>query len=286
MLTFGAIALDYLDQDAADEMVEDVLDAGVNHFDVAPTYGTAEVKLAPKLGEHRDEIFLGCKTQERTYYGAWGELHRSLDRLGVDSIDLYQFHALTRYDELDAVTGEYSPEMAQGDHDPGALQAFLEAKEEGLIDHVGLTSHGDPSLIRTAIERIPELETVMFPFNYTLAAKEGPEYDYGSVLDLAEEKGLGTLCIKGFAKGPWDDDLAKDDRPYETWYEPFDAKEEIVECLRFALSHGMTSIPSAGDPRLVPAILEAARDYEPMSEAERAELRERARDADSPVPAP
>jgi len=94
--------------------------------------------------DHRDEILLGCKTQERTYYGAWGELHRSLDRLGVDTIDLYQFHAVTRYDELDAIAGDYSPEMGQGDHDPGALQAFKEAKEEGLIDHIGLTSHGDP----------------------------------------------------------------------------------------------------------------------------------------------
>lgn len=288
VLTFGAIALNFLEQDAANEMVEDVLDAGVNHFDVAPTYGDAEVKLAPKLAEHREEIFLGCKTQERTYYGAWGELHRSLDRLGVDKIDLYQFHAVTRYDELEAITGDYSPEMAQGDHDPGALQAFIEAKEEGIIDHIGLTSHGDPALIRTAIKEIPELETVMFPFNYTLAAKgaEAPEYDYASALDLAEEKGLGTLCIKGFAKGSWPDDLDEDDRPYNTWYEPYDTEDELVECLRFALSHGMTSIPNAGDPDLVPTILEAAQAYEPMSEEERAELKARARDADSPVPAP
>jgi len=286
ILTYGSIALNFVDQERANEMVEDALDAGVNHFDVAPTYGDAEVKLAPKLQEHRDDIFLGCKTQERTYYGAWGELHRSLERLGVDKIDLYQFHALTRYDELDAIIGEYSPEMAQGDHDPGALQAMLDAKEAGLIDHIGLTSHGDPSLIRDAIKRIPELETVMFPYNYTLEAKEGPEYDYGSVLDLAEEKGLGTMCIKGFAKGPWDEDLPEDERPYDTWYEPYDTKAEIVECLRFALSQGMTSIPNAGDPQLVPMILEAAEDYEAMSEDEQAELRDRAEDNDSPVPAP
>jgi aryl-alcohol dehydrogenase-like predicted oxidoreductase len=286
VLTFGAIALNYLEQAEANEMVEDVLDAGVNHFDVAPTYGDAEVKLAPKLDEHRDDVFLGCKTQERTYYGAWGELHRSLDRLGVDTIDLYQFHAVTRYDELDAITGEYSPEMAQGDHDPGALQAFKEAREEGIIDHIGLTSHGDPALVRDAITRMPELESVMFPFNHILASKEGPEYDYGSVLDLAREEGLGTLCIKGFAKGPWDEDLPEDDRPYDTWYEPFDTEAELVECLRFALSHGMTSIPNAGDPELVPTITDAAQAYEPMSEEERERLKERAEDADSPVPAP
>ena len=285
VLTFGAIALNYLDQPAANGMVDSALDAGVNHVDVAPTYGDAERKLAPKLGERRDEVFLGCKTQERTYAGAWGELHRSLDRLGVDKIDLYQFHAVTRYDELEAITGEYTPEMAR-DEDPGALRAFLEAKEEGLIDHVGLTSHGDPALIREAIRRIPELETVMFPFNFTLVAKDGPEHDYRSVVELANEKGLGTLCIKAFAKGPWPDDLSGNDRPYETWYEPYDAPADLEDCLRFALSHDVTSITNAGDPELVPAILDAAKAFEPMNGDERAELLERARDADSPVPAP
>ncbi|WP_101294531.1 aldo/keto reductase [Halegenticoccus soli] len=285
ILTFGAIALDFLDQEDADRMVEDVLAAGVNHFDVAPTYGDAELKLAPKLNERRDEIFLGCKTQERTYYGAWGELHRSLDRLGVDHIDLYQFHALTRYDELDAVTGEYRPEMAQ-DHDEGALAAFKEAKDEGIIGHIGLTSHGDPSVVRTAIKRIPELETVMFPFNYTLDAKEGPEYDYRSVLDFARERGLGTLCIKAFAERPWPESVPEGERPYGTWYQPYDTPEEIEACLRYALSQGMTSVPSAGDPQLVPAILEAARTYEEMDADEQERLRESARDADSPVPSP
>lgn len=284
-LTFGAIALNYLEQSAANELVDRVLDAGVNHVDVAPTYGDAELKLAPKLRERRDEVFLGCKTQERTYYGAWGELHRSLDRLGTDTIDLYQFHAVTRYDELETITGEYTPEMAQ-DEDPGALQAFLEAKAAGLIDHVGLTSHGDPALIREAIRRIPDLDTVMFPFNYTLAAKEGPEYDYESVIELANERDLGVLCIKAFAKGPWPDDLPADERPYETWYEPFDTEEELEECLRFVLSHDVTSIPNAGDPELMPAILDAAQSFEPMDESELDDLLGRAGDADSPVPAP
>jgi aryl-alcohol dehydrogenase-like predicted oxidoreductase len=286
VLTFGAIALNYLEQDEANRMVEDVLDAGVNHFDVAPTYGDAEVKLAPKLSEHREEVFLGCKTQERTYYGAWGELHRSLERLDTDYIDLYQFHALTRYDELDTVTGDYHPEMSQGEHDPGALAAFKEAKDEGLIGHIGLTSHTDPSIIRTSIERIPELESVMFPFNYSLDSKEGPEYDYRSVLELARERGLGTLCIKGFAKRSWPRDLAEDERPYATWYEPYDTKDELIDCFRYALSQGMTTIPSAGDPALVRDILDAANAFEALDEAEQERLREAGSDHESPVPAP
>jgi len=282
ILTFGAIALNYLDQPAADRMMADVLEAGVNHVDVAPTYGDAETKLAPTLADRRDEVFLGCKTQERTYYGAWGELHRSLDRLEVDHIDLYQFHAVTDYDELDAITGDYDPEMAQGDHDPGALEAFREAQAEGLISHIGLTSHGDPSLIRTAIDRIPDLETVMFPYNYTLAGKNGPEYDYESVLRKAGAEGLGTLGIKAFAKGPWDPDL--DDRPYHTWYEPYDDPDDLETCLRFALSSGLTSITNAGDPDLVEPILAAAERFEPLSEGERDALAAGATDAATPVP--
>ena len=285
VLTFGTIALDSLDQDDADEMVESVLDAGVNHFDVAPSYGDAEVKLAPKLGERRDEVFLGCKTQERSYYGAWGSLERSLDRLDVEKIDLFQFHAVTRYDQLDAITGEAPRERGEGSHG-GALAAFEEAKEEGLIDHVGLTSHGDPSLIRSAIDRIPQLETVMFPFNATLDAREGPEYDYRSVLDYACERGLGTLCIKAFAKGPWPDDLPAEERPYATWYEPYDDPDDLEECLRYALSQGMTSIPSAGDPALVPPILEAARRFEELPAGEQTRLREERAGDDSPVPSP
>lgn len=286
-LTFGAIALNYLGQDRANELAETVLEAGVNHFDVAPTYGDAEVKLAPTLAKYREEIFLGCKTQERTYYGAWGELHRSLDRLGVDSIDLYQFHAVTEYKQLEAIQGSYSPEMAQGDHDPGALQAFREAKADGLIDHIGLTSHGDPALIRKAIKEITELETVMFPFNATVAAngEAAPEYDYVSVLQLAQERGLGTLCIKGFAKGPWPDDLPEEDRPYENWYEPYDTEADIEEALRFSLTHGVSSVVSAGDPKLVPMILEAAGSVEPMSDAELEVAKDRVRDRESPVPA-
>ncbi|MFC6825981.1 aldo/keto reductase [Halopelagius fulvigenes] len=285
VLTFGTIALNYLDQEDANEMVESVLDAGVDHFDVAPSYGDAEVKLAPKLNEHRDEIFLGCKTQERSYYGAWGSLERSLDRLGVDTIDLFQFHAVTRYDQLDAITGEASRGRGEGDHG-GALRAFEEAKEEGIIDHIGLTSHGDPSLVRSAIKRIPELETVMFPFNATLDAREGPEYDYRSVLDLARERGLGTLCIKAFAKRPWPDDVPEEERPYDTWYEPYDDPDDLEECLRYALSQGMTSIPSAGDPALVPPILEAARRFEELPEPDQTRLREERDGDDSPVPAP
>ncbi|MFC7078649.1 aldo/keto reductase [Haloarcula halophila] len=275
VMTFGAIALSLLEQEGANQMVELVLDHGVNHFDVAPAYGDAELKLGPKLRQHREDIFLGCKTQERGYEGAKRKLDRSLDRLGVDHIDLYQVHGLEYDSELDEITGE-----------DGALRAFREAKETGKIGHIGLTSHGNPGLIRDAIDRIDDLETLMFPLNPVVVGKDDAEHDYAGVLQAAEEAGIGTLGIKAFAKGRWPstDDLPETDRPYANWYEPVDSPEEIAERFDFAASRGLTSVVSPGDPKLVAMVLQAASQYDGMDEAAQRSLVERLRHDESPVP--
>lgn len=275
VLTFGAIVLRTLSQLGANRMVELVRSHGVNHFDVAPTYGDAEVKLGPKLREHRDGVFLGCKTKARTREGADDELEQSLERMGIDHIDLYQFHAVTERADLDAIT-----------EPGGALETFREAKESGVIDHIGLTSHGAPSVILEAIDRIDDLETVMFPMNYTLLGKGDETHDYRPVLRRAEEDGIGTLGIKTFAKGTWppEADLAPDDRPYDTWYEPFDTQDRIDECLNFTLSQGLTSITNAGDPKLVPMILDAAERFRPLSDPEQRALMDDGQSRSSPVP--
>jgi aryl-alcohol dehydrogenase-like predicted oxidoreductase len=273
--TFGAIALNWLEQEGANQMVELVLDRGVNHFDVAPTYGDAERKLRPKLQQHRDEIFLGCKTQERGYEGAKRKLDQSLDRLGTDRIDLYQVHGLEYESELETITGE-----------DGALEAFREAKEEGLVDHIGLTSHGDPGLILDAIDRIDDLETLMFPLNPVVVGKDDAEHDYEAVLDRARSEGIGTLGIKAFAKGPWPstDELPASDRPYANWYEPVDTPAEVAERFDFAAAEGLTSVVTPGDPKLVAMVLDAARRYDGMDEAAQRSLIERLRHDESPVP--
>jgi len=273
--TFGTIALNWLEQEGADQMVELLLNHGVNHFDVAPTYGDAELKLGPKLRQHREEIFVGCKTQEREYEGAKRELERSLTRLGVDRIDLYQVHGLEYEHELETITGE-----------GGALEAIREAKDEGLVDHVGLTSHGDPQLILDALDRIDDLETVMFPLNPVVVGKDDPEYDYEAVLERANELNVGTLGIKAFAKGPWPptDDLARADRPYANWYEPVDTPGAIRERFDFAAARGLTSVVSPGDPKLVAMVVDAAERYDGMDEAAQRSLVERLRHEESPVP--
>lgn len=273
--TFGAIALNWLEQEGANQMVELVLDHGVNHFDVAPTYGDAELKLGPKLRQHREDIFLGCKTQEREAEGARRKLEQSLNRLGVDHIDLYQVHGLEYEEELDTITAE-----------GGALDAFREAKDEGLINHIGLTSHGNPQLILDAIDRIDDLETLMFPMNPVVTGKDDDEHDYQAVLERAEAEGIGTLGIKAFAKQPWPStaELAEEDRPYANWYQPVDTPDEIRERFDFAASQGLTSVINPGDPKLVAMVLDAAERYDGMDEAAQRSLVEKLRHDESPVP--
>jgi aryl-alcohol dehydrogenase-like predicted oxidoreductase len=275
LMTFGAIALNWLEQEGADQMVELVLDHGVNHFDVAPTYGDAELKLGPKLRQHRDEIFLGCKTQERSYEGAKRKLEQSRTRLGVEHIELYQIHGLEYEHELETITDE-----------GGALEAVREARAEGIIDHIGLTSHGDPQLILDAIDRIDDLDTLMFPLNPVVAGKDDPAYDYEAVLDAADDADIGTLGIKAFAKGPWPetDELPEADRPYANWYEPVDTPAEIRERFDFAAAQGLTSVVSPGDPKLVAMVLDAARRYDGMDEPAQRSIVERLRHEESPVP--
>lgn len=274
-LTFGAIALSQLEQPAANAMVELVRRHGINHFDVAPTYGDAELKLGPKLREHREDVFLGCKTTERDYDDARYELDRSLTRLGIDQIDLYQFHAVTSSDEIDEIT---APD--------GALSAFKDAKDEGLVSHIGLTSHGHPDVILEAIDRIAELETVMFPMNPTVAASEAPEHAYERVINRCDDEGLGTIGIKAFAEGPWPgtDELPRDERPYRTWYEPVDTQQRIDECLNFTLSQGLTTITNAGDAKLLPMILDAATRYKELSADQATAVLADSADRESPVP--
>ena len=275
ILTFGAIALDYLPQDEATAMVADAVDRGVNHIDVAPTYGDAELRLAPFLADRRDEVFLGCKTKERSRDGAREMMERSMDRLGVSHFDLYQFHAVTEGAEIEQITAT-----------DGALEAVRAAQAEGIVDHVGVTSHGSVPVIKEAIRRI-EPDTVMFPMNAIVAGKDDPDAAYDDLVAFAEDRNVGRIGIKAFAKRPWSGDLAntpREDRPHPTWYEPFADPDALEASLRFALSRGMTSITNAGDPQLVPHILDAAERFSPMSAAEQADLIAERAPLATPVP--
>ena len=153
---FGAVALADVSQEEADQVMEQVIEAGVNHVDVAPSYGQAELRVGPWMPCERSRFFLGCKTMERTKEGAWKEMQESLKRLQTESFDLYQCHAITTMEELDAITMT-----------GGALEAFVDSQREGLIRNIGITGHGvnAPEIYLEALRRF-DFDSVLFPLNF------------------------------------------------------------------------------------------------------------------------
>lgn len=258
IIIFGAFAVGQLSQREADVFMDILLEHGVNHIDVAPSYYDAELRLGPWLDKHRDMFFLGCKTQLRDKHQAREELHRSLERLQVDRFDLYQLHAVTTMDELDQC-------FAPG----GSMEAILEARDEGLTHFIGITSHGlqAPAVQLAALERF-DFDSLLFTLNFKLWADQAYQRDVAALLQVAAERDIGTMVIKTWERGPWGD---KEPR-YDTWYEPFDDAEMIERALRFNLSQPVSGLISAGDVRLLPLILDAAERFQPMDKAEQAEL--------------
>jgi predicted aldo/keto reductase-like oxidoreductase len=255
---FGAAAFYRVAQAEADAAMERVIAAGINHIDVAPSYGLAEERLGPWLARERDRFFLGCKTQERTKAGAAAELRRSLERLQVDTFDLYQLHAVTSLEELDQVT-------APG----GALEAILEAREEGMTRFIGITGHGvdTPTVFLEALRRF-DFDTVLFPLNFVLYANSTYRCNAEELLSQCRAHDVGTMIIKAITKGPWGD------RPkvYNTWYEPFDDDAHIQQGVNFALSQDVTGLCTAADVTLLPLFLEVCARFTPMSASQQEAL--------------
>jgi aryl-alcohol dehydrogenase-like predicted oxidoreductase len=264
VLAFGAAALAPLDQEAADAAVEDALGRGVNHFDVAPTYGGAEGRLAPSVKRHREHLFLACKTRQRKRFRARDELHRSLETLGTDSFDLYQCHAVASSLDLEQLLGPR-----------GALELFQEARDEGLVRFLGITGH-HCDVLRQALESFP-FDTVMLPVNPIQAADPRPATDYRPVLEVAQRRGVGVIAIKAVARGPWPAGVR---RTYTTWYRPYDDEEEVGRRLRFALSHPIATCVLPSDVHLWPQLFEVAGDFEPLPDAEMSGLVDASRGAE------
>jgi aryl-alcohol dehydrogenase-like predicted oxidoreductase len=255
---FGAAAFGQISQPDADKVMEMVIEAGVNHIDVAPSYGQAEIRIGPWMPRERKRFFVGCKTTERTKEGAWKELHESLKRLQTENFDLYQCHAVTTMEELDAVTMK-----------GGALEAFVEARREGLTQFIGITGHGvdAPQIYLEALRRF-DFDSVLFPLNFTQMAN--PEYrEYAEELIAAcKAKDVGTMIIKSVTKAPW----GNREHTATTWYEPFDNSEEIQKAVNFALSYDVTGLCTAGDTRVLPIMLKACENFTPLSRSEREEM--------------
>lgn len=262
VVIFGGVALAKVEQETANETMDFALEKGVNHIDIAPSYGDAEAKLGPWLESRRDKFFLGCKTGERSQEEAWRELHESLERLRTDKFDLYQLHAVTTMEELDKAFAT-----------DGAIETLKRARDEGLTDYLGITGHGwqVSSVFIKALDRF-DFDTVMFPINPNLFANPDFKRDTLKLLELAGERDVGVMIIKSIAKQPW----GERERTYHPWYEPYDEQKKIDEGVHFVLSQpNVTGIASSGDTRLFPKVLKAGETFEPMSEEEQQKLIEK-----------
>jgi aryl-alcohol dehydrogenase-like predicted oxidoreductase len=238
--------------------MEQVIEAGINHIDVAPSYGQAEERIGPWMKRERNRFFLGCKTMERTKDGAWNELRESLQRLQTETFDLYQCHAITSMEELDAVTRK-----------GGALDAFVEMRQRGLIKFIGITGHGvnAPEIYLEALRRF-DFDSILFPLNFVQMGN--PEYRKNADTLIAEckSKDVGTMVIKTITKGPW----GEKKHTASTWYEPFDQMDEIQRAVNFALSYEVTGLCTAGDTRILPLVLKACENFSQCTEPEREQM--------------
>lgn len=231
------------------------LDAGVNHLDVAPRYGRAQELLGPLVAPVRDRLFVACKTMRHDPAGVRAQLEESLTLLRCEQFDLYQMHAVTDLDELDA-RGR-------------AVTAIMAARDEGLCRFVGITGHNltTPAAQLEALRRY-DLDTVMFPVNPRLWADPAYRRDAEALLAEAEARDVGVMAIKAVAARPWGE------RPHTatTWYEAYTSDEEIARGVRFALSvPGVHALCTPSDPVLTLAALAAAGRFEPMNEQEQGE---------------
>jgi len=260
IVAFGGATLSKGTEATAKKSIDLAMAHGINHIDVAPSYGRAEELLGPFVPSIRGKVFLACKTLKRDKEGAEADLQRSLKVLRTDHFDLYQIHGITKMEEMNQA-------LSRG----GAIEALVEAKEEGTVRHLGITGH-NMSALEEALKRF-NFETVMFPLNFVTHAHFDPQNDYRAVLGLSKDRGIGAIAIKAVAKNRW----GTQEHTYETWYEPLDEQREIDLALWFTLSHPITTAVLPSELRLWPKVIDAAERLRELTPTEVQELAEMAK---------
>ncbi len=245
---FGAAALARATQDDADRTLDVLLRYGVNHIDTAARYGDSELRIGPWMARHRNDFFLATKTGSRDAKGARDDLHRSLDRLRVDHVDMIQMHALWHPDDWERAMGP-----------DGALEALVEARAQGLARFIGVTGHGwsIAAMHRRSLARF-DFDSVLLPYNYFMASDERYRTHFEEVLTICRERRVAVQIIKSIARGPW----ATTERTHTTWYQPLEAQPDIDRAVHWILGIPGTHINTSGDLTLLPRMLEAASHYE------------------------
>ena len=245
---FGAAALGSVTQTEADATLEVLLEHGINHIDTAASYGDSELRVAPWLKQHRDRFFLATKTGKRDYTDAREEIRRSLERLGVDQVDLLQLHNL-----VDVIEWEFAL------RDGGALDAAVEARDEGLVRFIGVTGHGltVAKMHLRSLERFP-FDSVLLPYSYVQMRDERYAGDFGRLAAVCAERGVAVQTIKAISLAPWNGR----EQTAATWYEPLREQEDIDLAVHWVLGRPRVFLNTVGDITLLPKVLDAARRFE------------------------
>jgi aryl-alcohol dehydrogenase-like predicted oxidoreductase len=256
---FGAAALSRASQADADRTLELLLRYGVNHIDTAPRYGDSELRIGPWMARHRRDFFLATKTAQRTAAGAREDLHRSLERLRVDHVDLLQLHSLGHPDDWDQAMGP-----------GGALEALVEARAQGLCRFLGVTGHGwtIAAMHRRSLQRF-DFDTVLLPYNFFMAQDERYRGAFEAVRAECRDRGVAVQVIKALARGPW----ATTERTHTTWYQPLEDAADVDRAVHWLLALPEVFLNTPGDLTLLPQVLEAAgRSADPPPDAEMAAM--------------
>lgn len=246
---FGGAALSSVTQEDADRTLDLLLQYGVNHIDVSSDYGDAELRIAPWLKRHPNTFYLATKANARTKDKARDELHRSLERMGVDSVDLWQLHSLADPIEWDTA-------LSPG----GALDAGIEAKQQGLIRAIGVTGHGAQiaAIIRRSLERY-DFDSVLLPYNFLTMRNPYYAENFDAVLALCQQRGTAVQTIKSLAYRPW---MGRE-HTHAPWYEPLDQQPHIDLAVHWALKRPGIFVNTVSDIALLPGVLDAASRFQP-----------------------
>jgi predicted aldo/keto reductase-like oxidoreductase len=244
-IIFGAAALSAVTQEEADQTMDVVVAAGVNHIDVAASYGEAELRLGPFIEHRRDDFFLATKTGERTADAAYEEISRSLEKLRTDHVDLLQLHNLV--DEAEWQTA-YAP--------GGALAGAVRAKDEGLVRDIGVTGHG-VTVARQHIRSLQEYDfaSVLLPYNFPMSHNAAYMADFEELAAICVERNVAVQTIKSITKAAWDRD---GERFASTWYEPLTDQDAIDTAVGWVLGRPGIFLNTVGDIHLLPKVLDAA----------------------------
>ncbi|GAC1544373.1 MAG: hypothetical protein NVS2B7_18660 [Herpetosiphon sp.] len=245
---FGAAALGQVTQAEADKTLETLLQYGVNHIDTAASYGDSELRIGPWMSQYRSQFFLATKTGERKYQAARDQIHRSLERLQVDQVDLIQLHNLGHPDEWETAMGP-----------GGALEAAIEARDQGLVRFIGVTGHGSTiaTMHRRSLERFA-FDSVLLPFNFIEMQK--PQYvaDFTALQTLCQERQVAVQTIKSITRAPW----GAKEHNRSTWYEPLEDQADIDRAVWWVLAHHGLFLNTVGDIHVLPRVLDAASRFE------------------------